>query len=91
LSPVLRKNRALAFHNQSHYQVIDTPSGSSQRHLNPGCSFEARGNTDEEVPKKAAEHAKTAHKMKQIPPDVLDKTRSAIRGEGKARGKKAGI
>jgi predicted small metal-binding protein len=58
--------------------------------LNPGCSFEARGNTDEAVLKKAAEHAKTVHKMKEIPADVLDKARSAIRDEGKARGKKAG-
>jgi predicted small metal-binding protein len=58
--------------------------------LNPGCSFEARGNTDEDVLKKAAEHAKTAHKMKEIPPAVLDKARSAIREEGKARGQKAG-
>jgi len=58
--------------------------------LNPGCSFEARGNTDEDVLKKASEHTKTAHKMHEIPPDVLDKARSAIRDEGKARGKKAG-
>ena len=58
--------------------------------LNPGCSFEARGNTDEDVLKKAAEHAKTVHKMKKFPDDVLDKARSAIRDEGKARGKKAG-
>jgi putative FmdB family regulatory protein len=58
--------------------------------LNPGCSFEARGNTDEDVLKKAGEHAKTAHHMKEIPPGVLDKARSAIRDEGKARGQKAG-
>jgi predicted small metal-binding protein len=58
--------------------------------LNPGCSFEARGNTDEDVLKKTAEHAKTAHKMKEIPPAVLDKARSAIRDEAKAKGKKAG-
>jgi len=58
--------------------------------LNPGCSFEARGNTDEDVLKKAAEHAKAVHKMNEIPPDALDKARSAIRDEAKARGKKAG-
>jgi len=58
--------------------------------LNPGCSFEARGNTDEDVLKKAAEHAKTAHKMKEIPLAVLDKARSAIRDEGKAQEKKVG-
>jgi predicted small metal-binding protein len=58
--------------------------------LNPGCTFEARGNTDEDVLKKAAEHAKTAHNMEEIPPDVLDKARSAIRDEGEARRQKAG-
>jgi predicted small metal-binding protein len=58
--------------------------------LNPGCTFEARGNTDEDVLKKAAEHAKTAHNMEEIPSDVLDKARSAIRDEGKAHGQKAG-
>jgi predicted small metal-binding protein len=58
--------------------------------LNPDCSFEARGNTDEDVLKMAAEHAKTVHKMNKIPPDVLDKARKAIRNEGKARGQKAG-
>jgi predicted small metal-binding protein len=58
--------------------------------LNPGCTFETRGNTDEDVLKKAAEHAKTAHNMKEVPPNVLDKARSAIRNEGKARGHKAG-
>jgi len=58
--------------------------------LNPDCSFEARGNTDEDVLKKVAEHAKTIHKMNKIPLDVLDKARSAIRNEGKARAQKAG-
>jgi predicted small metal-binding protein len=58
--------------------------------LNPGCKFEARGNTDEDVLKIAAQHAKTVHKMNEIPPDVLDKARKVIRNEGKARGQKAG-
>ena len=30
--------------------------------LNPGCTFEARGNSDEDVLKKAAEHAKPVQK-----------------------------
>ena len=58
--------------------------------INLGCSFEARGNTDEDVLKKAGEHARSVHKMHEIPPDVLDKARSAIREEGKALGQKAG-
>jgi predicted small metal-binding protein len=58
--------------------------------LNPDCSFEARGNTDEDVLKKVAEHAKTIHKTNKILPDVPVKPRSAIRNEGKARAQKAG-
>ena len=58
--------------------------------LNPGCTFEARGNTDEDVLKKTAEHAKTEHNMEEFPTDILDKARSAIRDEGEARGHKAG-
>ncbi len=58
--------------------------------LNPGCNFEARGNSDDEVLKNVAEHAKTAHNMQSIPPDVLSKARSAIHEEGGAGAKKAG-
>jgi predicted small metal-binding protein len=39
---------------------------------------------------KTGEHAKTAHHMKEIAPDVLDKARSVIRDEGKARGRRGG-
>ena len=50
--------------------------------VNPGCSFEALGNSEEEILKKAAEHAKTAHNMREIPADVLSKVRGAIRDQG---------
>jgi predicted small metal-binding protein len=52
--------------------------------VNPGCSFEARGNSDEEVLKQAAEHAKTAHNLRRIPADVLSKVRGAIRDQAEA-------
>ena len=39
---------------------------------------------------KAAEHAKTAHNMENIPPDVLSKVKGAIHDEGEARTQKAG-
>jgi predicted small metal-binding protein len=58
--------------------------------VNPGCNFEIRGNSEDEVLKKAADHAKTAHNMQNIPPDVLAKARSAIRDEGATGAKKAG-
>jgi predicted small metal-binding protein len=31
--------------------------------VKPGCDFEIRGNSEDEVMKKAAEHAKTVHNM----------------------------
>ena len=57
--------------------------------LNPGCKFEARGNSEDEVLQKAAEHAKTAHSMHEIPPEVLTKARNAIHEERAAVAKKA--
>ena len=58
--------------------------------VTPGCNFEIRGNSEDEVLKKAAEHSKTALNMHNIPPDVLSKARAAIREEGDAAAKKAG-
>jgi predicted small metal-binding protein len=47
--------------------------------LRPGCTFVARGEDDGEVMKKAAEHAKSVHKMVAISMDVERKARAAIR------------
>lgn len=57
--------------------------------VTPGCNHEIRGNSEDEVLKKANEHAKTAHNMQTMPPDVLSKVRAAIHDEGQAT-KKAG-
>ena len=45
------------------------------------CNFVARGATEEEVMKKAAEHAKTAHGMAKITPELAQKVKAAIRNE----------
>jgi predicted small metal-binding protein len=58
--------------------------------VNPGCSAEIRGDSEHDVLRKAAEHAKTSHHMDNIPPDVLSKVKSAIRDEAEARTQKAG-
>jgi predicted small metal-binding protein len=50
--------------------------------LMPGCSFVAQGKDDSEVMKKAAEHAKSAHKMAAISMEVEKKARAAIRDAG---------
>ena len=45
----------------------------------PGCNFVVQGQDDSEVMKKAAEHAKSAHRMAAISMEVEKKARAAIR------------
>jgi len=47
----------------------------------PGCEYVARGQNDEEVLARAADHAKKDHGMESIPEDVLKKVKSAIQDE----------
>jgi len=58
--------------------------------VTPGCNVEVRGNSEAEVLKKAAGHAKSAHNMQNMPPDVLSRVRSAIHDAGDTATKKAG-
>ena len=58
--------------------------------LMPGCPFEARGNSEEEVLAQAAEHAKTAHNLSQIPEGMLSQVRGAIREDDQTQAQKAG-
>ena len=50
--------------------------------LMPGCQAVIEGKDEAKVMAKAAEHAKTAHGLQQIPPDVASKVRAAIREKG---------
>ena len=43
------------------------------------CAFEATARTEDELMKKIAEHARKAHNMKTIPPDVMRKVEKAIK------------
>jgi len=45
------------------------------------CDFVARADSEEELLKKAAEHAAKTHNMKEIPAEVLSQVRAAIRNE----------
>jgi predicted small metal-binding protein len=47
--------------------------------LMPGCNFRAEGQNEDEVMKKAVEHARKDHGMAQIPPEVATKAQAAIR------------
>lgn len=45
----------------------------------PGCQTVIEGQDEAEVMRKGAEHAKTAHGMSQMPPDVGKKVQLAIK------------
>ena len=53
----------------------------SCRDVGMDCDFVAKGETNEDIMQQAAEHAHTAHNMTEIPPEVADKVRGAIRDE----------
>ncbi len=47
----------------------------------PGCEYVARGQNEDEVLARAAEHAKGHHGMESIPEHALSKVKSAIHDE----------
>jgi predicted small metal-binding protein len=51
------------------------------REVGVDCDFEARGETEQEVLQKCAEHAKSGYGMDEIPPELAAKVRSSIRDE----------
>lgn len=55
------------------------------REVGVDCDFEAKGESEQEVLQKCAEHAKSAHGMDEIPPELDAKVRAAIRDEGSER------
>jgi predicted small metal-binding protein len=55
------------------------PKSLACRDVGMNCDFKTQGNTEQEVMQKVSEHAKKAHNMQTIPPDVERRARSAIR------------
>ncbi len=51
------------------------------RDVGVDCDFVAQGETEQEVLQQCAEHARTAHGMSEIPPELATKVRAAIRDE----------
>jgi predicted small metal-binding protein len=51
------------------------------RDVGVDCDFEARGETEQEVLQKCADHARSAHGMDEIPPDLAAKVRASIHDE----------
>jgi len=54
------------------------------RDVGVDCDFEARGQTEDEILRQCAEHARSAHGMNEIPPDLASKVRGAIKEESAA-------
>ena len=54
------------------------------RDVGVDCDFVARGATEEEVMEKARAHAAKDHGFEDIPPELADRARAAIRDEESA-------
>jgi AhpD family alkylhydroperoxidase len=48
------------------------------RDVGADCDFVMRGKTEEEIFKKASEHARKVHHMKEMPKEMVEKARAAI-------------
>jgi predicted small metal-binding protein len=46
--------------------------------LVPGCPTELQADTDEEIMKRIAAHARDDHGMDHVPPEIEDKIRASI-------------
>ncbi|MFZ0212905.1 MAG: DUF1059 domain-containing protein [Candidatus Acidiferrales bacterium] len=44
----------------------------------PGCDFVARGETDEEVIARAAEHVRAKHHLRAITPEIFKQIRASV-------------
>ena len=53
--------------------------------LMPGCNWVGRGDSEAQVLMQAAEHAKTAHQLTDISPELLENVRGAIHDEDQAQ------
>ena len=49
------------------------------RDVGMNCDFETQGDTEDEVLKQAAAHARTAHQITDMTPELAAKVRGAIR------------
>lgn len=57
------------------------PKTVSCRDVGADCDFVARGENEDEVMRKVTEHARTDHKMIEIPEEVVVRVRAAIHDE----------
>lgn len=53
----------------------------SCKDVGPDCDFVARGESEEEVMSQVAAHARDKHGLDEMPPELAEKARAAIRDE----------
>ncbi|MBC7929255.1 MAG: DUF1059 domain-containing protein [Rubrivivax sp.] len=53
----------------------------SCRDVGPDCDFVARGESEEEVMGQVAAHARTEHGFEEVPAELAEKARAAIKDE----------
>ena len=53
----------------------------SCRDVGPDCDFVARGESEEEIMGQVAEHARDAHGLDEVPPELAEKAKAAIKDE----------
>ncbi|HZT58975.1 MAG TPA: DUF1059 domain-containing protein [Pyrinomonadaceae bacterium] len=53
----------------------------SCRDVGPDCDFVARGESEDEIMGQVAEHARDAHGLDEVPPELAEKARAAIKDE----------
>lgn len=51
------------------------------RDVGVDCDFVAKGETVDDVLRQCGEHARTAHGFTDVPPELVDKVKAAIRDE----------
>jgi predicted small metal-binding protein len=51
------------------------------RDLGMNCDFEAHGTSEDEIMRQAAAHARQAHQIAEMPPELAAKVQAAIRTE----------
>jgi predicted small metal-binding protein len=71
----------VGYSNENPSEETNMAKTVSCRDVGMDCDFVAKGETNEDIMQQAAEHARTAHNMAEIPPEVVDKVRGAIRDE----------
>jgi predicted small metal-binding protein len=60
-------------------EVLKMNKSISCRDMGTDCDFVACGKTEDDVMQQASEHGRKEHHMNEIPKDLQDKARSAIR------------